>query len=221
MPDAALTALRDAIQRTWSGASRRVVLQPLVELAGTGVERPGALRDVLNLLDGEQSRAVIGLVALDHSAIEADGFAAARKTLRRTAHYLTLHLNPPSLADDAQLWAVAPAGTEGNEAWVRLRAEIHQDSWSLPKSVWLPSATPDPSAFLREGPLARPWDEPGAAAEGQLDLHARFARKLGTGDARWERTRVEALVAALTGTDGAGTDPEAVATKLLKLAEEP
>jgi hypothetical protein len=221
MPDTAIAALCDAIQRTWTGADRKVVKQPLVELAGAEVERPRALRDVLNLLDGDRSRAVIGLVALDHAIMDADGFAAARTTLRRTAHYLTLHLNPPSLVDDAQLWAVAPVGSEGNEAWLRLRAEIHQDSWSLPKSVWLPSARTDPSTFLREGPLARPWDEPGAVADGQLDLHARFARKLGTRQAPWERWRVEALLAALTGTDGAGTDPEGVANRLMQLAEEP
>jgi hypothetical protein len=220
MPDDALAVLRDAIHQAWRGGTRTVVNQRLVELAGGEVDRPAALRDVLNLLDGEQSRAVVGLVALDHSTIDADGFSAARDTLRRTAHYLTLHLNPPSLADDAQLWAVAPAGTEGNEAWMRLRAEVHQDSWSLPKSVWLPSAALDPSAFLREGPLARPWDALTEAAGGQLDLHARFARKLGTRQAAWQRERVDALLAALTATDGAGTDPEAVATRLMQLAEE-
>ncbi len=185
------------------------------------VERPPALREVLKLSDNEQVRVVIGLVALGDAKVDDAGFTAARDNLRRIAHYLTMKLNPPSLADDAQLWAVAPAGTEGIEAWTRLRAEIHQDAWSLPKSVWLPGSVPDPASFLREGPLARPWDESGTASDGQLDLHARFARKLGGRQAQWEPERVQALLSALIGTEGAAADPESIATKLFELAEKP
>lgn len=219
MPNSALASLRDALHRAWSGDSRAVRTQPLVELTGVDVARPAALVDVLRLSEGEQVRAVIGLVEVEDSSVSEAGFTAARDTLRRIAHYLAIHLNPPSLADDAQLWAVAPAGTNGVEAWMRLRAEVHQDAWSLPKSVWLPDEEPDPESFLREGPLARPWDESGAAQDDQLQIDARFARKLGTKHAPWDTGRVAALLMTMTGVTR-GKDPETVAEELLQLAEK-
>lgn len=215
MADTALAALRLAIEQAWSGGARAVLTQPLVELAGAQSERPAALRDVLNLRDGVHSRVVIGLVTLSDATVDAAGFKAARDSVRRCAHYLAMNLNPPSLTDDAQIWAVAPTGTNGIEAWTRLRAEVHQDTWSLPKSVWLPGTEPDPSSFLREGPLATPWRHSGALSDEQFDLQGRFGRRLGTKRKPWERERVQALLDVLNGTE----DPESVATKLLHLAE--
>lgn len=187
-----------------------------MSLGKADVERPPALSEVLGLRRGEQVHAVIALVVLGDTDLDADGFVHARDSIREIAHYLATHLNPPALADDAQVWAVAPPGLETVAAWKRLREEVHQDTWSVPKSVWLPGGTPDPTAFLDEGVLAEPWDAQSEGAAESLDLLDRFAKKLSGKRGPWDRERVRQFLDGLTDSE---REPALLAESLLRLAE--
>lgn len=185
-------------------------------LGRADVERPSALRGVLRLRRGQNVHAVIALVALDDVDLDGRGFAHVRDSVRGVAHFVATHLNPIALADDAQVWAAAPVGREREPAWERLRDEIHQDTWSVPKSLWIPNDQMDPSAFMQQSILAEPWDTEESAHAESLDLLDRFAKKLGGKGGAWPRQRVRALLDCLMDD----AEPSAVAGALVRLAED-
>lgn len=218
MSTAPIDALLAAIQSRWArGDGSAVTDFPLVDLGKADVERPAGLAQVLGLKRKGAVHAVLGIVVLDDVKLEGDVFGRQRDAVRRVAHYLATHLNPPSLADNAHVWAVAPSGNEDDSAWRHLRQELHQDTWSVPKSLWLPGNPPDATAFLEQGFLATPWKDEQAEQADALDLIDRFAKKLGPRNAPWQRERVLQLVETLRSGQ---TDPETIAASLILLAQE-
>lgn len=212
--DLLMEAIRDrcpAIGCTMKGCD-------LVNLGKFDTEKPSELLQVVQIVRSDRVHAILALVKLDPSEPDGEGFRVLRNRLREIAHYLANHLNPPTLADDAHLWAVAPPGSDTNPIWKRLRAEVHQDTWSVPKSIWLPSEQPDPLKFLNEGVLAVPWATIDQKHAKSLDLIDRFAKKLGSRDAPWDHQQVYGLIHALTDEK---SDPSMVARRLLERASTP
>ncbi len=232
-------ALRTGIHDRWRGDGLVAAELSLVHLGVADVERPAELVHVLRLTREGRPHAVIGIVDLTDRSPAGPGFDSIRDFIRDVSHFMAMHLNPPSLVDDAQVWAVAPAGSNDVEGWKRLRAEVHQDTWSLPKSVWLPSAHPDPQAFLREGVLAAPWQhkvEEGRGVEGEdaaggdpsaqhdgratgsdVDFIGQLAEKLSSKRNPWDRERVQLLVDTFKKSQ-ADADADAIASELLQMA---
>ncbi|HCF56498.1 MAG TPA: hypothetical protein DFS52_00680 [Myxococcales bacterium] len=175
------------------------------------------MKHVMAFRRAGEVHAVLALVALDDATLDGDAFARQRDIVRAVAHYIATHLNPLSLADSAHVWAVGPTGKQDDSAWRHLRQDLHQDSWSVPKSLWLPGHPPDATEFLDQGFLATPWEgEPGGQVE-SLDLIDRFAKKLGSRKAPWQRDRVRQVLDSLGGGQ---TAADAVADSLIHLAEE-
>lgn len=180
------------------------------------MERPPSLKRVLGLQRRGKTHAVIALVAVDDVDLAGEAFTRVRDDILAVAHYVATHLNPPSLADNVHLWVVAPPGKETVPAWRQLRQDLHQDTWSVPKSVWLPGPSLDANAFLDQGLLARPWDQDAGADADGIDLMDRLARKLGSKTAPWAPEQVRQLLEELRNESA---EPAARALSLIALAE--
>lgn len=206
-----------AIKKRWSGSELNIPPdEPLGSLGKADVERPPSLKKVLGLQRSGRTHAVIALVAVDDVDLVGESFARMRDDILAVAHYVATHLNPPSLVDNVHLWVVAPPGKEAVPAWRRLRQDLHQDTWSVPKSVWLPGQSLDADAFLDQGLLARPWDQDAETEAAGIDLMDCLARKLGSKAAPWAPEQVRQLLEELRNESA---EPAMRALSLIDLAE--
>ena len=87
-------------------------------------------------------------------------------------------------ADELHVWIVTPPGAGASPAWGALRLEFARDTYTCPKSVWVPGPDPsvwadEASAFVDTTFLARPWATAGTGEDSQLDDLGSSLRKKG------------------------------------------
>lgn len=202
----------------------------LVHLGQLDVPSPIGRDSLFRLIADGRTHSILGIVDFSTYAVPMrgeDAFHKIRNILTDVAHYLATHVIPRSLANEVHVWAIGPTGSDQDPGWLRLKQEIHQDTWSVPKSLWLPSTIDaDPTDFLDEGILAQPWGAPhafgspdeNARSIDAFDLVGRFERRLSGRQQSWDRGMVEQLLATLSGK-GAPADVAAALLAFVDLSE--
>lgn len=164
-----ISRLEEAMKGRWNEKSGIVAKVELTHFGELDVERPERFREIWGFYETvrvedstrrkESPSYIVGIVDLSEVESVEEQFGTIIKELQSTAHYVATHLPRPSWAEETYLWAVAPEGAADSSAWRNLRADVYQDSWSLQKSVWLPSKDVLSSVddFLNESFLAAPW----------------------------------------------------------------